>query len=310
MKKGIAVFDFLFLLRPTLFYPIWTFLLAGYLGGMRLEKVGSSFIPSIFLIEVLIGLTSLMGSIFVLNQIRDIETDRANNKLFLLANGIVPVKHAYWEVVLLAAVGLMIGFFADFRIGFGFLVLFLLSGYAYNFPPARWKDRPVMGILTNGAGGLIIYCLGWITGGGKGIVPLRVIPYTLAGAAVFLNTTLPDVKGDAETGKITFGVRFGIRTTSLWALILEILTVGFALFFRDWFLLIPALLVLPLFVQGSMKPILSNVMRATKFSVLALALMVCFYFPWYLLLVLAVFFLSKWYYRKRFDFDYPNLKSS
>ncbi|MBN2030743.1 UbiA family prenyltransferase [bacterium] len=310
MKKSIALLDYLFLLRPTLFYPIWTFFLAGYLGGMKLEKIGGSLIPSMSLIEVVIGLTGLMGSIFILNQIRDIETDRANNKLFLLANGIVPVKHAYWEAVFLVMIGLTIGFLADLRIGFGFLILTLLSGYAYNYPPTQWKDRPIMGIVTNGTGGLIIYCLGWITGGGREIVPLRVIPYTLAGAAVFLNTTLPDVEGDAKTGKITFGVRFGIKATSFWALVLEILTVGFALLFRDRLLFIPALLVLPLFVLGALKPNLSNVMRATKFSVLVLAVVVCFYFPWYFVPIFLVFFLSKWYYRKRFDFNYPSFKSS
>ncbi len=310
MKKSIATFDYLFLLRPTLFYPIWTFFLAGYLGGINPENAGRLWIPSAFLAGTIIGLTNLMGSIFILNQIRDVKTDRANKKLFLIANGIIPIKHAYWEAALLSGVGTLLGFLADYRIGIGFLILFLLSGYAYNFPPAQWKDRPIMGILTNGVGGLIIYCLGWIIGRGQGIVPLRVIPYTLAGAAVFLNTTLPDVKGDAQTGKITFGVRFGMRVTSLWALILEILTVGFALLFRDWYILIPALSVLPLFVWSGFKPSLSSTMRTTKFSVLALAAMVCFYFPVYLVPIFVVFFLSKWYYRKRFHFNYPNFKNS
>ncbi len=310
MKKSIALLDYLFLLRPTLFYPIWTCFLVGYLGVVKLGGARNLWIPSVILIEAIIGLTCLTGSIFIFNQIRDVETDRANNKLFLVANGIVPIKHAYGEAIFLAVVGLMLGFLVDYRIGFGFLILFLLSGYAYNYPPAQWKDRPIMGIVTNGMGGLIIYCLGWMIGGGRGIIPIRVVAYVLAGAAVFLNTTLPDMEGDAKTDKITFGVRFGLKTTSLWALILEILTVGFALLFQDWLLFIPALFVLPLFVLSGFKPSLSNTMRATKFSVLALVVMVCFYFPGYFIPISLVFFFSKWYYQKRFHFNYPNFKDS
>jgi len=311
VKKGIEIFDYLFLLRPTLFYPVWTFFLAGYEGGIQSGNEESMFvfIPSIKLLWVIAGMTALMGSIFTLNQIQDRETDRANSKLFLLANGIVTIKNAYWEAFLLVGGGLIIGFLIDCWIGYGFLILFVLSGFCYNFAPIRWKDQPIMGIVTNGAGGLIIYCLGWITGGGEYVFPIRAIPYTLAGMAVFLNTTLPDMEGDKKTGKITFGVQYGIKRTAFWALVLEILTVGFALLFRDWLLFFPALFVLPLFILGAWKPILSAVMRATKFSVLALTMMVCLYLPWYLIPVFVVYFSSRWYYRKRFHFDYPSLKS-
>lgn len=306
----MKIFDYFFLLRPTLFYPIWTFFLAGYGGGVGFGVEKNPFLPSIELMRALIGITSLMASIFILNQIRDMETDRANRKLFLLANGIVSIRPAYCEAGFLMMIGFILGFFTDFRMGLGFIILFILSGYAYNYPPAQWKDHPIMGIVTNGIGGLIIYSLGWMISGTDGIVPIHVIPYTLAGAAVFLNTTLPDIEGDAKTGKVTFGVRFGIKKTARWALILEVLTVGLALVFRDWLLFIPALFVLPLFVLGALKPVLPYVMRATKFSVLALAVMISVYFPWYLVPIVVVFFLSKWYYRKRFDFNYPNFKGA
>ncbi len=312
MKKGIEICDYLFLLRPTLFYPVWTFFLAGYKGGIQSgnEERLFIFIPSTSLFCVMAGLTALMGSIFTLNQIQDEETDRANSKLFLLSNGIVTIRNAYWEAFLLAGCGLILGFLTNCWIGCGFLILFVLSGFCYNFAPIRWKDRPIMGIVTNGIGGLIIYCLGWITGGGESMLPIRAVPYTLAGMAVFLNTTLPDMEGDQKTGKITFGVRYGLKRTVFWALILEILTVGFAVLFHDWLLFIPALIVLPLFILGAWKPTLSAVMRATKLSILVLTMMVCFYLPWYLVLVFFVYFSSRWYYRKRFRFDYPSLNSS
>ena len=310
MKKGIEIFDYFFLLRPTLFYPIWTFFLAGVWGGKRFGIGAPDFTHSMGLLWVALGLSLIMGGVFVLNQIQDIETDKANGKLFLLANGIIPVREAYWEAALMTISGLGLGLWIDIRVGLGFLILLILSGWLYNYPPMRWKDKPVMGIVTNATGGLVIYCLGWMSGGGEGLIPLRVTAYTLAGAAVFLNTTLPDIDGDAKTDKITFGVRYGLEKTALWALILEAITISLAFLFRDWLLFIPGLIVFPLFIVGCVNRTMVDVLRATKFSVLALAVAICIFSPWYLLPVVFVFFFSKWYYKKRFNFDYPSFRSS
>jgi len=309
LKTGWKILDRFFLLRPTLFYPIWTFFLAGFWGGNRFGN-HNQFTQAECFWGVVIGLSLVMGAVFILNQIQDIETDRANRKLFLLANGIIPVTHAYTQSAIFIAGGLLLGFLVNFRFGLGFLFLLILSGWLYNFPPTRWKDHPIMGMAVNGMGGLMIYSMGWLVGGGGGLIPLRALAYGLAGVAVFLNTTLPDIEGDRKTGKITFGVHFGVKKTGQWALIFEggSLIIGFLL--RDWLLFFPALMVLPFFVWGGMSPTLAHILRATKFSVLALAIGVCFFFPWYLIPVFVVFFLSKWYYKKRFHFNYPSFRNS
>ena len=105
-------------------------------------------------------------------------------------------------------------------------------------------------------------------------------------------------------------MRYGVKATARWALILEIITVGLAGYYRDWILFIPALAVLPLFVWGATRSTVEEVMRATKYSVAALAVGVCVVFPLYLIPVFLVFFLTRWYYKARFDFDYPNFKTS
>ncbi len=310
MKKSLKIFDSFFLLRPTLFYPVWTFFLAGYWGGMKFGVGNNDFIHPTGMFWIVSSLTLLMGGVFILNQIQDRETDRANGKLFLLANGIVSVKKAYIEAVLLTAMSLGFSFWVDLKIGLGFLILFVLSGLLYNYPPTLWKNRPIMGLVANGIGGLVIYCLGWITGGGDGRVLLHTVSYTLAGGAVFLNTTLPDMDGDKKTGKITFSIQYGVNKTVLWALILETIALGLAFLCRDWLLFISGIAVFPLFLLNTVKRTVAEAVRTTKFSVLALATAVCIVFPWYLVPVFFVFFFSKFYYKKRFDFDYPNFKAS
>ena len=95
---------------------------------------------------VLVGLTLVMGSVFIINQTQDIETDRVNSKLFLLANDIISLKAAYVEAIILAMTGLTLGFYVSPMIGFGILTILILSGWLYNYPPAIWKNKPILGM--------------------------------------------------------------------------------------------------------------------------------------------------------------------
>ncbi|MCD6117535.1 UbiA family prenyltransferase [bacterium] len=306
MKKGVEFLDFLFVLRPMLFYPIWTFFLAGLWAAERYGNSGETYNSLI----VIISLTLVIGAVFILNQVRDKVTDRINNKLFLIANDIVTEKQAFAETILLSFAGLSVIVFVSFKIFAIFIVLFVLSGWAYNFPPLRWKDRPIMGMVTNSLSGLFIYSAGWITGGGTGIVPVQVIPYALAGAAVYLNTTLPDMKGDRAADKMTFSVKYGISACIRAAAFIEILSVILAFVFSDWILFFAGLVVLPLFLYSAVKPGLRSAVMAIKFSVVALLAGVCIFYPFLLAAVFVSFIITKWYYKKRFNFNYPNLKAN
>ena len=309
MRGGIAILDYVFILRPTLFYPIWTFFLAGVWGTRFISghEDGALISPGLFWIAA--GLTALMGSIYILNQIQDAETDRINSKLFLIARGIVPVRAATIEALLLAVVSLGFGFWVDYRVGMGFLFLFLL-GLLYSYPPARWKNRPYLSLISNGLLAVVCYSVGWMAGGGERFLQPHMAGYFLAGAAVYLNTTLPDIDGDRRTGKITFAVRHGLRSTLCWALVLEVLAIAIAGFCRDWLLLVASVAVCPLFFLSVLQRSVPAAVRATKMSVVVLTAVVCVFFLLTLIPVFAVFLLSRWYYKKRFDLDYPNFKST
>jgi 4-hydroxybenzoate polyprenyltransferase len=310
VKKGVELLDYFFLLRPTLFFPVWTYFLAGQHGGAQLGTGTAEFFHAVPSVWILSAVTLLMGSVFILNQIQDVETDRMNGKQFLLVSGVISGRNAMIEAVVLCLLGLGLAFWTDLLLGIGFLTLFLLGGILYNYPPAIWKNHPILGMAVNVVGGMLIFDAGWVAGGGDQAIPPQVIAYGLGATAVFLNTTLPDMKGDAKTGKITFGVRYGIGKTAVWALAFESFTVVLSWALREWYLFVPSALVLPLFVYAAARRRLSDTVRATKFSVLALAGSVCIQFPFYLALIFGVFFLSRWYYKKRFRFDYPNFKTT
>jgi 4-hydroxybenzoate polyprenyltransferase len=271
-------------------------------------ETGSSHSTPAGLFGMLSCLSLVMAGVYILNQMQDIETDRANHKLFLLSDGIISPRHAGREAGFLVLLGACAGFIIDLYLGLGLIILFVLAGWLYNFSPFKWKDRPLMGLFTNGAGGMLIYLLGWKAGGGVPWIPVRALAYLMAGVSVFLNTTLPDRVGDEKTGKITFVVQYGIAATAWWAFITEAAAVVLALLTRDWLLFIPGAVSMPLFVMAVVRRTEKDVVRATKCSILALVLAVCVVFPWYAILILFIFIFTKWYYKRRFNFDYPSLK--
>lgn len=302
-------FDYLFLVRPVLLYPIWIFYLAGVWSVDPFPPFKSLGWLSFSQWIIFLAVTFIMAAVYVLNQIQDIETDRINDKKFLIATGHVSVKSAYIEAVILALTGSILTVFVDFLITFLLLILFLVAGILYNYSPFRWKDKPVAGLLTNGLGGILIFLTGWASQSDSVIHPLRILLFGLAGMAVTLNTTLPDMEGDRKSGKITFAVRYGIRTTCNWAFVFELGTVLLSYVSKEWLLFFPAVAAFPFFTIAVIKQELKYILIATRMSVLGFALAVCLCFPWFIILVVVVFFGTKLYYAKRFQFNYPSFST-
>lgn len=296
--------DYFFVLRPTLFFPVWTVFLAGYHAAVQFAP---GVIPSPHPLPIAILLSILMGAVFIFNQLADIETDRRNQKLFFIANGIIDKKTAITEAVGLTCFCLAIALWVNVKLGIAFALVFFFTGVLYSFGPFSWKDRPILGIINNFLGGWSVAVCGWLTAGSFGWrLFLHGVPYALGLVAVFLLTTLPDVSGDRAAGKITFGVKYGTKAATRVALMFEFFTIVSAWVLKDYVLLVPAIMALPLFILAAYRQTMSAVLRAIKFTVLFASLAVVVIFPWYFLLILVMFYFSKWYYRKRFNLEYPS----
>lgn len=295
--------DYIFVLRPTLFFPVWTVFLAGYHASSYFEpeKVVQNA-PTI----VAILLSLLMGAVFIFNQISDIETDRKNQKLFFIANGIIKEKVAQAEAIGLTFFPIAVALILNLKLGIIFALIFCFTGILYSFRPFSWKDKPVLGVINNFLGGWAVAASGWIAAGASSWkFVLYAIPYALGLVAVFLLTTLPDIPGDNASGKITFGVKYGVKATTRWATGFELTTVVLAGWLQDYILFIPAVMAFPLFLIAAARQKMDHILRAIKFTVLFASLAVCVKYPIYFLVILVTFYFSKWYYRKRFGLEYP-----
>lgn len=296
--------DYIFVLRPTLFFPVWTVFLAGYHASVQFDSGLRAPLPP-FPIAMLLSL--LMGAVFIFNQITDIETDRRNQKLFFIADGIIDKKDASVEAIGLTGCCIGIALLLNVKLGIMFVLVFVFTAVLYSFRPFSWKDRPLLGIVINFLGGWSVASCGWMAADSSGWkFVYHGVPYAVGLVAVFLLTTLPDVPGDSGAGKITFGVKYGFKKTTLVALIFELLAVISSGLLKDYVLFIPAVMALPLFFCAAYQQKMSAILRAIKFTVLFASLAVVVKYPWYLVVILVTFFFSKWYYRRRFDLDYPS----
>ncbi len=249
-----------------------------------------------------------MGASFLLNQISDVESDRLNNKLYLLASGAVKVDHAYYEIVILLLLPLTVLFWLNWQLAIVAALAFIITGFGYSAKPLMLENKPWGGLITNILGALTIFCYGWMLGGQAELqMFVRSLPYLLGVLAVYLLTTIPDVPGDAAAKKITIAVYWGVERVITFALIVHVAAIISAAWLRDAVVLLPALLVLPFFIRTFRTKSIDNALQTNKFAALFLSLMMCVRFPLYLPLLVLIFFFSKWYYAERFHIRYPSL---
>ncbi|NOY76765.1 MAG: UbiA family prenyltransferase [Calditrichaeota bacterium] len=319
MKSLAKPFDYIFILRPVLFYPVWTVFLAGALSvgmapqghGWPLFKLDAFHGAWGDLGWALLSYSLLMGTVFILNQLTDVGSDKRNSKLFLIADEHISAKAAVREGILILVLGLLAGLkTSGWFLGVWVLSLLIL-GVGYSLPPFLWKDHPIRGLVTNLLGGLLTFFAGWLSVGSPSVAMVfHALPYIFAVGSVYFLTTILDAKGDLHSHKITFAVRYGKQTTIRMAILFDSIALVLGFLTRDWIVFIPALLSYFLFVFLIFKNDNLWLNRITRLPILLLSLMVAVYFPIYFAGILGIFLVSKWYYHVRFGLNYPSLNPS
>jgi len=303
--------DYIFLMRPMILIPVWTFFLLGARHGASAGGVSPGLGP---LLAGLFSFTALLGAVYIANQIADRDTDRAGGKLFLVAGGIVSIRAAWIEAAILVAAsfGLAIAFLP--RPFIAILAASLALGAAYSLEPARLKRRPVLDVLANAAGNGVLNTLaGWIVVG----APLAgweiLVPYPLAVASVHLATTLADRGADERTGLRTSGVALGERRGIVVATALMGAAAVAARLAGNGEALAASLLSIPFFLlparDGRAETPPSRFLLPAKAATLVFSVVAGFLFPVYLPCLAAAIALTRLYYARRFGMAYPSLRS-
>lgn len=314
MSSFLRSLDYIFVLRPMLFFPGWSTLLAGYLIAYRHRLLAppefslQAHAESIVLL--LVSFAAAMGATFLLNQLRDIEGDKANRKLFIISKGYITHRAAVIEVMLLILLSLALGFYLSRLVGLLALFFIALTGFLYNYRPFALKDRPWGSLWANSAMGWAAFALGWAGTNEHfdAAIFSDSLPYLFLNTALYFYTTLPDMAGDAQHQKVTLAVRYGPDKIFVTAFFLYLSGLAAALLLQDYTALLILVLSGPFFVINIYARTIASAIRTTKFSILFFALAICLKIPAYFILMVAGFFATRAYFKARFNFDYPNFK--
>jgi 4-hydroxybenzoate polyprenyltransferase len=310
-SNRLAFLDYFFILRPILFFPGWSTMLAGYFIAYN----NLIFLPLILPAEIsysriillLISYGMLMGSIFVLNQLCDVESDHQNKKLFFIAEGMISPRNALMEVVVLAGISIGTGFLLSPAVGTAYILFFIIAGLLYNYRPFRLKDRPWGSLAANALMGGLAFMIGWLAVQPVGtVILLDILPYLCFNTALYFFTTFPDIEGDRAAAKRTLAVIFGHRRIIVVSFTVYVAGALSALLLNDMQAGFFYLLSLPFFVQTIRTKEIAASIRATKFGILFFALSVCLKWPVYFAVMVTGYFGTRIYFKHRFGMSYPN----
>jgi len=285
-----------------LFFPGWSTLLAGYFIA---QKDRLLFTPAHWAtidngqILILFAIfAAAMGGSFLLNQLQDRESDRQNKKLFIISEGHIPLWAAWLEAALLITGSTAAAFYLSFQLGILVAAFNILTGYLYNFKPFEMKNYPWRSLLANSLMGWLAFALGWAA-----FFPLNwsalteALPYVLLNTALYLYTTLPDIDGDLATKKHTLSVKYSLPAILFFAFFLYLFSFVSAGLLNDMTALVIDALSAPFFVLTLWKKDMAGAVRTTKFTIFFFAAVVCLKWPVYLLLMVAGFYITRWYFK-------------
>lgn len=316
--------DYVAILRPLLLIPVWTMLFLGYYKGLKGTVSNHISLPLIGNIpvvlrpdnEILLTLllySLLMGAVYILNQISDSRTDEINGKLYLVPQEYIKANRLKIQIGILLFISVLISFFKFPRVYLYLILLSIALGVLYSVPPVRLKGRPFLDLLANASGfGFVAFAVGWVSkfAISKEMI-LGCLPYVICISAAFINTTIPDIKGDSQNGDITTGIFLGIRKSCILSTILVTLAVLISILIWDPICLLASLLSLPFYIRmmvlnwNERSPRISAITLATKISLLILSFLVAVLIPFYFILLISTLLLIKVYYQMRFGISYP-----
>ena len=288
-------------------------MLAGYfITGKSDLYFTPANILNINYIEILILLiifSAAMGASFLLNQLTDIETDLKNKKLFILSENHITKKSAVIETAILILLALVLSLKFGRGVILAVVFFIIITGYLYNFRPFVLKDRPFGSIFANALMGWMAFAIGWLAAGSFSFkIFSDSLPYLFFNTALYFFTTLPDIPGDKKSNKKTLAVLYGLNFVIILAVLCYTASFVCALFLGDVFALIFIVCSLPFFLLVIIKRNIKMTIKTTKYAILFFAIALWLKIPFYFLLHIAIFIFTKWYFKKRFQYNYPNFK--
>jgi hypothetical protein len=111
-----------------------------------------------------------------------------------------------------------------------------------------------------------------------------------------------------SAAKITFSVRFGSKTTIRISILCFLVSLVATIFLQDYFMILFYMLSIYWITMLALKHTEFFVIKTIKMLLFIFSILIAVFYPVYLLMIISIYFLTKYYYRKRLNFDYPHFR--
>lgn len=198
--------------------PIWlsanvviALVASSFLSGRSLTSLGRDFVLSV------LSMTTIVLSVYVYNDITDIEIDRINKLDRPLVTGDASKSEAKNLVSLFAVVGLTSALLVNFQV-FSLVLAYFVLLFSYSLPYVRLKNKFLLNKVAISFGTAISYLVGGAT---IGTIPAPVLLLAVFGfmssLAMSSVNDLRDIEGDriykVKTLPVVWGPTLTIRFT-------------------------------------------------------------------------------------------------
>ncbi len=300
--------DRLFMLQPSLLIPAWILMAAGLGAGE------GSLTPDLFWQVswdlttglLFLGGTLIAGSTFIF--VRESSRRPAGNQgLPSLSETRIPTgpaaRRAGWALL---TAGLVLVLPAGILALAAGALLFALWGLLYTYLPPLGRADPFVITLIHGAAAGCLFLMGWAgSGAAAGAGATLMLPYILVLMAIAALTGIyPLVKEIANRSQEAVISRTVVVISALMTLAAGLL--GFAS--GDPMISTSAALIIPfqLVALVYLRPV--DIFRTVRYALLILTVFIGARYPLLYLPVLAAFYLSRYYYQRRYGHPYPTME--
>ena len=310
LDKLDPLLDGLFLFRPTLFIPAWIITAAGLGIGHWLEHRNLfwhvAWNGGIFLLFA--GVALIVSAAFARGYASD------GREASIKGYPALPELRAQYEkfVGRFAWTGLGVGLLLVLPQGWlavaGGLALFLVWGLVYASRPDLWKNRPAVETALHVLAGSALLLMGWAASGAGLFGNLHLFgPYLLTLAALLATGSI--TPGPVHAGKKPPPSARSMGLVSIVGTVLLLWAAIWAYRIGNPVISTGAALVIPFFIVASLYRRIRDLVRAGRYAILIGAIFVGARYPLLFPPLIFIFFLSRYYHRRRFGLLHPALHS-
>lgn len=314
-KKIVPLLDVIMITRLSYFFGVWAMVCIGmYIGDLINDSIDiNSTTLSIPTSILFLGISFICASIFIVNQIYDLEVDEINNKAKIIDN-FISIDFSKKILFFLLPTGFLLIIFIDILVVLPMVLLYLICGMLFTNQNFNFKQNMFMNFLFYIILALLLILSGLIySRSDMTIISLFslslkfIFLFLLIYGAVVLAINILDQEGDQKSNRITIPQNIGIRFTSIIAFLMCLFSFFIGLYLEEPLSVVSSISSIPFFLYLIFRGKEKDVIRSIRYPILLINFYLFMIFPLLFYPIVITYYISKYYYWHRFSLHYPTL---